>query len=439
MLDVVIVGGGISGLYAAYLLQKKGLNVQVIEAASRLGGRLHTTYTPEGHPIDLGGQWIGPQHTRLLNWINAYKIPVHRTYTDGANLLITNRKRRRYHGTIPKLSWAALLDLGWGLAKLKKMAQNVSPIRPWEIYQPAWDEITLAEWMRRTFTTTQAYEAFAIGLSTVLGCEPAEVSLWHALFYIRSAGSLEALIEAEGGAQELKFSYGAATLIESIAQQVPWITHERVYSILWQADKVSLRTTNKTYNARTALFAIPPAAMKTIEFSPPLPPVYAQLPQRMPMGTVTKVIAIFDRPFWREEGLSGHVLRLEGALRVTFDTSPEDGSYGQITGFGVGKVARGLLHRSPEERQAYYAGEIRQIFGRNPRWLYHKTWADDPLIGGCYAGFFPPGGWGYFGESLRQPIPPLYWCGTERAVTWMGYIEGAMAAAETAVKLLTEA
>ncbi|MCX8113175.1 MAG: FAD-dependent oxidoreductase [Bacteroidia bacterium] len=438
VLDVVIVGGGVSGLYAAYLLQQKGLKVQVIEGSARLGGRLQTIYTPEGHPVDLGGQWIAPQHTRLLNWIKVHRIPIHPTYTTGANLLITRNRRRRYHGSIPRLSALALLDLGWGLARLKRMARHVSPQSPWQISRPAWDEISLATWMRKQFYTKEARKTFAVGLSTVLGCEPEEVSLWHTLFYIQSAGSLEVLIQTQGGAQEMKFSQGAQTLVETLSSQVSWVIDEPVRRIIWERRRVQVYTTKHHYDARVVLLAIPPALTGHIGFEPPLPPSYSQLAQHMPMGSVTKVVALYDKPFWREEGLSGHILRLEGGVRVTFDTSPADGSYGQITGFGVGPNARSLLRLSPEERQAYYEAELHSLFGVRPQRLYYKVWAEEPLIGGCYAGYFTPGGWRYFGESMRRSLPPLYWCGTERSSTWAGYIEGAMAAAEQATEDLLQ-
>lgn len=38
--DVVVVGSGISGLYAAHQLKKNGLNVLLVEAANYIGGRL---------------------------------------------------------------------------------------------------------------------------------------------------------------------------------------------------------------------------------------------------------------------------------------------------------------------------------------------------------------------------------------------------------------
>lgn len=440
MLDVIVVGGGLSGLYAAHLLLEAGLSVEVVEARERLGGRLHTIHTPEGHPIDLGGQWIGPQHTRVWEWIKKHHIPTHPTYTNGHNLLLTHNRTFRYQGTIPKLPLLALIDLGQGLGRFKRMARRVSPTHPWHLTRPAWDEQSLAAWARKAFWTQTAREVFTTGIATVLGCEAEEVSLWHTLFYTQSAGSLEALIETTGGAQETKLSQGAASLLAPLIEKVPHRTNTPIRAIEWRANSVSVRTQKgDTFAARALLLAIPPAALSTIAWDPPLPPPYAQLSQHMPMGSITKVVAIYDTPFWREKGLSGHILKLHGALRITFDTSPADGSYGQITGFGVGPLARSLLHLSEEDRHAHYRQELVSLFGKAPRWFYQKTWADEPFIGGCYVGYFAPGGWRYFGRALREPLPPVFWAGTERASTWMGYMEGAMAAAEASVLALQSA
>lgn len=439
MVDIAIIGGGVSGLYAAQLLKAQGASVLVLDAQDRLGGRLHTTYTPEGHPVDLGGQWVGPQHTRLLRWLGKHGIPLHRTYTEGHNLiLLPSGRKKTYRGTIPRLPLVSLVDLGIGLARLKRMARKVHPGFPWQIGPLRWEEETLASWIRRTFWTKAARETFAAGLGTVLGCEPDEVSLWHTLFYIQSAGSLEALIETENGAQQWKFTQGAASLIESLARDIPYELHQPVRKVEIEGSRVTLTTQlGRQYAARAVLIAIPPALQTKIDWSPPLPPVYAQLAQRMPMGSITKVVAIYEKPFWREAGLSGHALKLSGALRVTFDVSPPDGSYGQITGFGVGPLARNLLHLSPDDRTAHYRAELQALFPEPPRWLYQKTWADEPWAGGCYVGYFGPGGWRYFGRVLREPLPPLFWAGTERAKQWMGYIEGAMAATEAAVEALS--
>ena len=63
--DVVILGGGLSGLEAARVITGAGREVVVCEARDRVGGR--TLSTPIGGAMmDLGGQWLGPTQTRAL-------------------------------------------------------------------------------------------------------------------------------------------------------------------------------------------------------------------------------------------------------------------------------------------------------------------------------------------------------------------------------------
>jgi monoamine oxidase len=59
--DVVIVGAGLCGLALARTLVARGLDVQVLEARHRLGGRVHTLHCPDtGQPLDLGPAWFWP-------------------------------------------------------------------------------------------------------------------------------------------------------------------------------------------------------------------------------------------------------------------------------------------------------------------------------------------------------------------------------------------
>jgi len=436
--DVLLVGGGVSGLYTAQLLRKKGFSVHILEAQSRLGGRLHTIDSPEGHPIDLGGQWVGVQHEKLLALCQTHNIPLHPTYFQGRHRLITPRRTYTYTGTIPKLPLPALITLGWGLRKLKQAASRLSLQAPWENIPDGWDDITLAAWARKHLPNPLARKVFDIGLATVFGAETDEVSFWHTLFYIQSAGSLAALIETETGAQAYKFTQGARVLIEKLSEGLSYEVERPVWRVMYGPRGVEVEAGGRRYTAHRLIVAVPPAGLRSIHWNPALPPVLQQLSQRMPMGAITKVVAIYDRPFWREAGWSGHFLRTEGATRLGFDTSPPDGSYGQITAFAVGPVARKLLYLDPAARQAFYEREAEALFGQKPRYLYQKSWTEEPWIGGCYVGFFGPGGWKYLGEALYQHLPPVWWAGTERSRHWMGYIEGALWAAEAAVKAMAE-
>ena len=81
--------------------------------------------------------------------------------------------------------------------------------------------------------------------------------------------------------------------------------------------------------AKRVIVAIPPVLAGRIDYSPDLPAEREALTQRLPQGTLCKVAAVYDRPFWRDKGLTGQALSLNGPVTATFDDSPPDGSPGR--------------------------------------------------------------------------------------------------------------
>ncbi|MBE7194455.1 MAG: FAD-dependent oxidoreductase, partial [Gordonia polyisoprenivorans] len=64
--DVVVVGAGLSGLIAARALRRSRAAVLVVEASDRCGGRAYSVTSSLGSRLDLGGQWVGHDHQRLM-------------------------------------------------------------------------------------------------------------------------------------------------------------------------------------------------------------------------------------------------------------------------------------------------------------------------------------------------------------------------------------
>ena len=111
-------------------------------------------------------------------------------------------------------------------------------------------------------------------------------------------------------------------------------------SVIVHADGADGEPDGLTVRARRAIVAIPPTLAGRIAYDPPLPALRDQLTQRMPQGTVVKTMAIYETPFWREQGLSGQAISQGGPARVVFDNSPPDGTPGVLLGFLEGRLAR---------------------------------------------------------------------------------------------------
>ncbi len=190
-----------------------------------------------------------------------------------------------------------------------------------------------------------------------------------------------------------------------------------------------------TVHARQAIVAVPPAVTPFIRFDPVLPGPRAQLLQRFPMGSVVKCMAVYPKPFWREQGLTGQATSDTGPVKITFDNTPPDGGPGVLLGFIEGQEARIWTQRPRAERRAAVIESFVRYFGSaaaKPTGYVDKSWAEEQWTRGCYGGYLPPGVQLDYGEQIRRPHGRIHWAGTETAEIWNGYMEGALRSGERA-------
>lgn len=428
--DVVVVGAGLAGLTAARELTGAGLDVQVLEARDRVGGRTLSQSVGDGPEdvVELGGQWVGPTQHEVMGLAKELGIDTYPTHVDGKNLFETDRgKLKRFRGTIPMLGPLVMIDYGRADLRLKRLIKRVSAEAPWDAEDAErLDEQSFATWIRGAARTKTAREALATACRAVFSVEPADVSLLHVLFYAAAAGGWDDLLDTEGGAQQDRLAGGTQQLSIRMAAELGDRVEllAPVRSIRTEADGVVAGEVS----ARRAIVAVPPALAGRIEYDPPLPGLRDQLTQRMPMGSVIKCMAVYEEPFWREDGLSGQAVSLPGPAQVVFDNTPANGSAGLI-GFLEGREARELGAVSEAERRDAVLKGFQRLFGRraaHPTLYVEKDWSTEPYSRGCYAGVFGPGAWTAYGRALREPIDRIHWAGTETATSWMGYMDGAI-------------
>lgn len=113
--DVVIVGGGLSGLALADELHRKGMDFQLLEARSRFGGRIHAAHV-DGAAFDLGPAWFWQDQPRMAAAAKRFGLSVFEQYSTGD--IVTEDQ----HGNVQRgagfASMAGSLRIAGGMAAL---------------------------------------------------------------------------------------------------------------------------------------------------------------------------------------------------------------------------------------------------------------------------------------------------------------------------------
>lgn len=443
--DVIVVGGGIAGLTAAFELGKAEKSVLVLEARDRVGGRTWSG-SLEGAEVDWGGEWIGADQPLVYSLVKELGLRTFPTFDQGQKILEARGRISKYSGTIPRMAPWKLLQMQLSIWLIDARARRLDPEKPWTHARAAeWDSTTLEAARRRYMWSADARGAMDAAMRTIFGAEAGELSLFHVLAYVRSAGGLEKLISTESGFQHDRIGGGAQAISLRLAEKIgaERVLFEKPATAIAQDDSGVTVTSSdgQTLRARRTVVAVPVPLGARIAFSPRLPPLREQLLQRAPMGAAVKCLARYEQAFWRKRGLSGEAASCDGPLSVTFDQSSEDGSAPCLLAFLGGKPARAWHRIDAEERRQIVLGKLAKYFGdeaKKPCAYSEVDWAAEPWSGGGPVALFPPGTLSTHGPALREPVGRVHFAGTETATLCMGYMEGAVESGQRAAREVLE-
>jgi monoamine oxidase len=442
--DVVVVGAGLAGLVTAQHLVTAGATVQVLEARTRVGGRLEHGHLADGTTVELGGQWIGPGQDRVVGLLDDLGLDSFPSYNDGQILVLFGGERGRmasHRGAVPPLNPFVLADLLQAQLRFDRLARRVPLEAPWTGPRArVHDARTFESWIRSNLHTSTGRGFFRLLATGVFAAEPRDLSLLHALFYVRAGSDLDTVVNIDRGAQERRIAGGSARIAEGLASRLGDRVRlgTPVRRLVQRTDGAAVTAVldgGGGVRARRAVVTLPPTLAGRLVYEPALPPWRDQLTQRVPAGAVTKFHAVYDTPFWREEGLNGVSMADRGPVRLTFDNSPPSGSPGILLGFAEGDDARRLSALEAAQRREAVTGCLVRAFGSRaarPREFLERDWAAEEYTRGCYGAHFTPGTWTSYGHALRPPVGAIHWAGAETAEAWNGYMEGAVRSADRA-------
>jgi monoamine oxidase len=373
-------------------------------------------------------------------------VTTFKTFVDGDHVLATAGKVRRYRGDIPRISPVALLSAAQGIARMNAMAKKVPVDAPWDAPDAAaWDALSVRAWLSAVHIPTRlARDLIEATVRACFAAELSEVSFLNWLFLVRSAGGIESLMNVAGGYQDSQFEGGVGQVSDAMAAELgeAVVLGTPVTEVTTTDDRVEVRGAGRTVSARRVVLALPRALAAGIRFDPVLPADHALLIHQIPAGTEVKMVALYDEPFWRHDGVSGATVATDDDIEVTLDTCQPNHDQGVVAGYAAGPRARALAALGEAERREVFVGMLTRRLGpraARPVEVLEQNWAQEEWTRGCSMGHFPTGVLTQYGRRLREPVGRVHWAGTETASTSYGSMDGAVRSGERACEEILQA
>jgi putrescine oxidase len=451
--DVVIVGAGPAGLTAARELRKAGLSVAVLEARDRVGGRTWTD-TIDGALLEIGGQWVSPDQTALLELLDELGLQTYSRYREGQSVYIgADGRRTLYSGDSFPVSEATAAEMDKLTALLDSLAAEIGATEPWAHPKAReLDTISFHHWLREHSADEEACNNIGLFIAGGMLTKPAHAfSALQAVLMAASAGSFTHLTDEDfildkrvvGGMQQVSLLQ-AAELGDDVVLSSP------VRTINWEGDagggttaenagenaggdvagqRVTVVSDRATVNARFVIMAVPPNLYSRVSFNPPLPRRQHQMHQHQSLGLVIKVHAVYSTPFWREDGLSGTCFGADALVQEVYDNTNHADPRGTLVGFVSDEKADAMFELSAGERRQAILASIADFLGEEalePEVYYESDWGSEEWTRGAYAASYDLGGLHRYGKDQLAPVGPIHWASSDLAAEGYQHVDGAI-------------
>ncbi|MER9415061.1 flavin monoamine oxidase family protein [Mesorhizobium sp. M0306] len=403
--DVAIVGAGFTGLSAARELNQAGIDVVVLEARDRVGGRVEAVQNGLGERIDSGGQFLCEDMPELMALVRARGKTLVETHVAGEFV------------TQPRMSEA---QAGRTYGTAMRIRERMNAIAP---NDPAITGLTVAAWLDRQADPDDAKAAFRSMIEGLWCLAMERLPLWYLIDNDRRVTN-----------EVSELQYFVRETMHSLADDLARDLGDRlrlntaVEAIEDGPGGVRVVSPAGAIEARAVLVAVPPMMASKLDFVPPLPAALERALGVWRSGAVIKILVRYPKAFWRDRGLSGMVMWRDPHGIFACDASNDD-SHPALVVFIGGPLARRWRDLGEAALRARVTSKLEEALGAEAAGfsdLSYRDWTDDRWSGGGYSDLIVDATATNAERIIRAGAPPIHFASSELSLSFPGYVEGAI-------------
>jgi monoamine oxidase len=430
--DVIVIGAGMSGLYAAYELQQKGLTVRVLESSQRIGGRMFTLDELPWKP-NTGGTEVGDGYKWLIGI--ADKV--------GVKIIEPPAAESRGGSTLYVVGNEKITDKDWATSPLNKLSESEKKIAPQMLefmlmngknpmqsltdwYSPKYDkfDISFAEFLKNNGASDEALRLINVNANTNDIATTSTLNVLKSMTF-RTKGGSKKTLRIEGGSQRLP---------EAIAKQLTKKVElgQKVIEINDRGGRVTVKcASGQSYTASHVVVTVPFAVVKAIKFKSGLTNLHYEAIRKLPYTQITQIHAAVKEPFWDTDGLPS-TMWTDGAFGRIF-VNKGNGSEGLLSWVN-GTEAMALDRLTEKQITDNFLKEIKTLRPASDgkiEVLKINSWGNNLFAGGAYY-HLGVGQATQFYPAITEPVGRVYFAGEHLALQNNG-MEAACESAEAVV------
>ncbi|KAI3665213.1 hypothetical protein L6452_43836 [Arctium lappa] len=435
--SVIVVGGGISGIAAARMLNDVDFEVVLLESRHRIGGRIHTDYS-FGCPVDMGASWLHGvcNENPLAPMIRRLGLTLYRT--SGDNSVLYDHDLESYKlfdkegNQVPQ---QIVIEVGETFKKILKMTEKVRDENQYDLSVLQAISVVLERHpdLSQEGLAYEVLQWYICRMEAWFGADLDMISL-------KSWDEEHVLTGGHGLMVE-----GYYPVIKALAKDIDIRLNHRVTRISNGPNEVVVTVEGgRNFIADAAIITVPLGVLKAdlIEFEPKLPEWKVSAISDLGVGNENKIALRFENVFWPNVELLGTVAPTSYACGYFLNLHKATG-HPVLVYMAAGRFAYDLEKLSDKDAADFAMLQLKKMFPEATKPVQHlvSRWGTDLDTLGCYS-YDAVGMPTDIYERLRAPLGNLFFGGEAVSMENQGSVHGAYSsgimAAENCRRLLME-